>query len=232
MPFCFGRLGVAPAKPLRGANPSPPAGLWGARGAGVTPVVKSTDRGHQCSNMHSGDLRSPARCQGEARELDCIVQGYSSLSDKVATTHCKECKQHLVEIDNRGRLLRGCATCNVWWPLEGGVNVKLSVEDLQAIQQLRRTPQKRSPGRVRLPGLPRQIGAHPLCAGSGVGCAKPKLRSAGEVPSERPIVHPPERSDDRLPELRRFHARVRNVASDAPANTPPALLGAERRLGK
>jgi len=74
------------------------------------------------------------------------------LSDKVATTHCKECKQHLVEIDNRGRLLRGCATCNVWWPLEGGVNVKLSVEDLQAIQQLRRTPQKRSPGRVRYQG--------------------------------------------------------------------------------
>jgi len=28
-------------------------GSLGARGAGVTPVVKSTDRGHQCSNMHS-----------------------------------------------------------------------------------------------------------------------------------------------------------------------------------
>ena len=55
-----------------------------------------------------------------------------------ALRHCTECKQSLIEIDNRGELLRGCATCNIWWPLEGGMGVKLSVEDLQAIQKLNR----------------------------------------------------------------------------------------------
>jgi hypothetical protein len=55
------------------------------------------------------------------------------------SSYCFECKRPLVEIDNRGYRLRGCLTCNIWWSLTGGGPVKLSVEDLQALQQLRRT---------------------------------------------------------------------------------------------
>ena len=32
---------------------------------------------------------------------------------------CLECKQPLVEIDNRGQRLTGCMTCNIWWSAEG-----------------------------------------------------------------------------------------------------------------
>ena len=60
-------------------------------------------------------------------------------SEESAKSLCFECKRPLVETDNRGRHLRGCMTCNIWWPLPGGGAVKLSVEDLQALQQLRRT---------------------------------------------------------------------------------------------
>ncbi len=56
-----------------------------------------------------------------------------------------ECKRPLVEIDNRGHRLRGCLTCNIWWSLTGGGPVKLSVEDLQALQQLRRTKRGADP---------------------------------------------------------------------------------------
>ena len=28
---------------------------------------------------------------------------------------CHECKQPLVEIEDRGRHLTGCLTCNIWW---------------------------------------------------------------------------------------------------------------------
>ena len=31
------------------------------------------------------------------------------------TDHCRECKQPLGEIDNRGQHLHGCMTCNIWW---------------------------------------------------------------------------------------------------------------------
>jgi len=54
------------------------------------------------------------------------------------TLHCRECKQSLVEIDNCGELLRGCATCNIWWPLGGGMGVILSKKDLDAIQKIKR----------------------------------------------------------------------------------------------
>jgi hypothetical protein len=43
-------------------------------------------------------------------------------------SYCFECKRPLVEIDNLGQRLRGCLTC------KGGGVVKLSVEDLQALQ--------------------------------------------------------------------------------------------------
>jgi hypothetical protein len=53
------------------------------------------------------------------------------------TDACTECNQPITEVDNRGQYLRGCATCNVWWPIKGA-RVKLSVEDLRAIQELKR----------------------------------------------------------------------------------------------
>jgi hypothetical protein len=62
------------------------------------------------------------------------------------TSYCFECKRPLIEIDNRGQRLHGCMTCNIWWPLRGAEMVKLSVEDLQALQgEVRGTP-KSSPG--------------------------------------------------------------------------------------
>jgi hypothetical protein len=68
-------------------------------------------------------------------------------------SYCLECKQKLIEIDNRGEHLTGCLTCNIWWSLRGWR--KLSVEDLQALQQLRRT--KPSDGSIfpRPKGKPR-----------------------------------------------------------------------------
>jgi len=51
--------------------------------------------------------------------------------------NCRECKQPLVEIENRGKQLRGCVTCNEWHDNHGNL-VRLSVEDLAALQALRR----------------------------------------------------------------------------------------------
>ena len=48
-----------------------------------------------------------------------------------------ECKQPLIMIDNRGRHLLGCLTCNAWRDSAGNV-VKLSVEDLAALHALKR----------------------------------------------------------------------------------------------
>jgi hypothetical protein len=50
---------------------------------------------------------------------------------------CRECKQPLIEIDNRRRHLRGCLTCNEWHDNHGNL-VRLSVEDLAALHALRR----------------------------------------------------------------------------------------------
>ena len=55
------------------------------------------------------------------------------------TSYCFECKRPLVEIDNRGQRLRGCMTCNIWWSLRGAGPIKLSVEDLAALQAMGRT---------------------------------------------------------------------------------------------
>ena len=60
------------------------------------------------------------------------------MSDE-STSACFECNRPLVEVDNRGQRLRGCMTCNIWWSLTGGGAVRLSVEDLYALQQLKRT---------------------------------------------------------------------------------------------
>jgi hypothetical protein len=50
---------------------------------------------------------------------------------------CKECGQRTIIIDNRGRFLRGCPTCNQWRDGQGNL-VKLSVEDLAALHALRK----------------------------------------------------------------------------------------------
>jgi len=50
---------------------------------------------------------------------------------------CHECKQPLIEIDNRGQQLSGCLTCNIWWTADGG-KVRLSEEDVAALHTLRR----------------------------------------------------------------------------------------------
>ena len=42
---------------------------------------------------------------------------------------CHECKQPLMEIDNRGQRLRGCLTCNIWWSGDDE-KVRLSEADL------------------------------------------------------------------------------------------------------
>ena len=48
---------------------------------------------------------------------------------------CLECKQALVEIDNGGVRLTGCMSCNIWLS-DDGEKVRLSEEDLHALQTL------------------------------------------------------------------------------------------------
>jgi hypothetical protein len=50
---------------------------------------------------------------------------------------CTDCKQPIIEVDNRGKHLRGCLSCNEWHDNHGN-RVKLSVEDLAALQALKR----------------------------------------------------------------------------------------------
>jgi hypothetical protein len=54
-----------------------------------------------------------------------------------ATNGCFECKRPLVDIDNRGKRLTGCMTCNIWWSADDK-QVRLSEEDLSALHALRR----------------------------------------------------------------------------------------------
>jgi hypothetical protein len=49
---------------------------------------------------------------------------------------CKECGRPIIEIDNRGKLLRGCVTCNGWRDVDDNF-IELSVEDLAALHTLR-----------------------------------------------------------------------------------------------
>ena len=53
------------------------------------------------------------------------------------TDTCRECKQAVMKIDNRGQPLTGCLTCNIWWSPDGN-KVRLSEEDLAALHELRR----------------------------------------------------------------------------------------------
>ena len=49
---------------------------------------------------------------------------------------CNQCKQALIEIDNRGEQLTGCLACNRWYTAEGK-RKKLSEEDLRALYLLK-----------------------------------------------------------------------------------------------
>jgi hypothetical protein len=55
---------------------------------------------------------------------------------------CNNCRQALIEIDNRGRRLIGCLTCNQW--SASGVKgwIRLDEEDVQALHYLRRNTRK------------------------------------------------------------------------------------------
>jgi hypothetical protein len=55
-------------------------------------------------------------------------------ADKIAC--CNQCKQPLIEIDNRGKRLKGCLTCNLWSTADGKRWKRLSEEDLRAFHQL------------------------------------------------------------------------------------------------
>ena len=54
----------------------------------------------------------------------------------LGASRCKECKQLIIMIDNRGRHLLGCHTCNEWCDSAGNA-VKLSEADLAALHALR-----------------------------------------------------------------------------------------------
>jgi hypothetical protein len=63
----------------------------------------------------------------------------SSMYEENTIDYCRECKGTLIEIDNRGELLRGCMTCNIWWS-RSGEKVRLSEEDLRSLHLMRRRP--------------------------------------------------------------------------------------------
>jgi hypothetical protein len=74
------------------------------------------------------------------------------------TSYCFECKSPLVEIDNRGMRLTGCMTCNTWWSLRGAGPIKLSVEDLAALNATRRKySEAAAPGLHNPPELARLV---------------------------------------------------------------------------
>jgi len=65
-----------------------------------------------------------------------FIVGYDRLCGSCMTETCTECKQQLLEIDNRGQHLCGCLTCNIWWS-DDEEKVRLSEEDLAALHALR-----------------------------------------------------------------------------------------------
>jgi hypothetical protein len=50
---------------------------------------------------------------------------------------CNECKQELIEIDDRGECITGCLTCNLWTTADGRHWKRLPEEDLRALHLLR-----------------------------------------------------------------------------------------------
>ena len=50
---------------------------------------------------------------------------------------CNQCGQKVIEIDNHGKRLVGCLTCNLWSAAKSERWVRLDEEDLRALHQLR-----------------------------------------------------------------------------------------------
>ena len=71
-----------------------------------------------------GDTEAKARKNAERAE------------DRI--TCCNQCKQPLIEIDNRGERLKGCLACNLWSTVERKLWKRLSKEDLRALHALLR----------------------------------------------------------------------------------------------
>jgi hypothetical protein len=50
---------------------------------------------------------------------------------------CNQCGQEFIEIDNRGKRLIGCLTCNLWAAGKSARWIRLNEEDLRALYLLR-----------------------------------------------------------------------------------------------
>ena len=55
----------------------------------------------------------------------------------IKTGKGKNCRQPLIEIDNRGQRLSGCLTCNLWAAGKSAEWIRLNEEDLRALYLLR-----------------------------------------------------------------------------------------------
>jgi hypothetical protein len=66
-------------------------------------------------------------------------------------TCCNQCKQPLIEIDNRGERLKGCLTCNLWSTVDLKLWKRLSEEDPPC------APHAKAPSviQIRMPGARR-----------------------------------------------------------------------------
>jgi hypothetical protein len=62
---------------------------------------------------------------------------------------CNHCKQPLIEIDNRGKRLKGCLTCNLWASPDAERWTRLNEEDLRVLHDLRHRKVRRgaAPGK-------------------------------------------------------------------------------------
>jgi len=58
-------------------------------------------------------------------------------ADAEKAERCNQCGQKLIEIDNRGKRLVGCLTCNLWTAAHSKRWIRLNEEDLRALHQLR-----------------------------------------------------------------------------------------------
>jgi hypothetical protein len=74
-----------------------------------------------------GDTEAKARKNAEGAVTD---------ADADRITCCNQCKQPLIEIDNRGERLKGCLTCNLWSTVDRKLWKRLSEEDLRALHAL------------------------------------------------------------------------------------------------
>ena len=79
-------------------------------------------------DQYRGEAATPGVAERAPAEADAHV---------LTSGNCRECKQPLVDIDNRRRHLTGCVTCNIWWSTDG-MKVRLSEEDLRALHAMRR----------------------------------------------------------------------------------------------